>query len=227
LSVWYDDEGSALRFELFPQGAFLTLVEPRILAAAPVQYLAAGIGDTLAKWYEAAVLVEGVEPLPLAARIGLDISRTLRNLLLSQGPAALEANRRGEVDPFLVTVVDAVIAGGGAVGGFGERFTRVAAAHAVHNGLTVLPESARILHGAKVAYGILVQLALQGQWAERDRLRQLFPSLGLPTAWADLGLLPGDPRIDRVVEKTLLPHESIHALPFPVTPQALKEALLA
>jgi len=227
LSVWYDDEGRALHFETFPQGAFLTLVEPRILAGAPVQYLAAGIGDTLAKWYEAAVLVMGVDPLPLTARLGLDISRTLRDLLLEKGSAALEANRRGEVNAAFVDVVDAVIAGGGAVGGFGERFTRVAAAHSVHNGLTLLPEAETVLHGAKVAFGILVQLTLQGQQDERRRLQAAYSSLGLPASWTDLGLARDDFRIDSVVEKILLSHESIHALPFAVTPASLKEALLA
>ncbi|MFM2505223.1 oxidoreductase, partial [Escherichia coli] len=59
-------------------------------------------------------------------------------------------------------VVDAIIAGGGMVGGLGERYTRVAAAHAVHNGLTVLPQTEKFLHGTKVAYGILVQSALLG-----------------------------------------------------------------
>ncbi len=40
-------------------------------------------------------------------------------------------------------VVD--VAGGGMVGGLGDRFTRVAAAHAVHNGLTVLPQTEKFL----------------------------------------------------------------------------------
>jgi len=227
LSVWYDDRGAALKFEVFRQGAFLVLIEPRLLAAAPSEYLAAGIGDTLAKWYEAAVLTRGVDPLPLAARLGLDVSRTIRDLLLEQGAAALAANRRGEPDTAFVNVVDAVIAAGGAVGGFGERFTRVAAAHSVHNGLTVIPEAGDSLHGAKVAFGILVQLALQGDFAERDRLRRCYAALGLPAKLEDLGIRRDDGRLDAVVAKALLPHESIHALPFTVTPAALKEALLA
>jgi uncharacterized oxidoreductase len=227
LSVWYDDAGRALRFELFDQAARLVLVEPRILAAAPVEYLAAGIGDTLAKWYEAAVLVEGVSPLPLTARLGLDISRTLKDLLLKTGPAALDANRRGQPSEALAAVIDAIIAGGGAVGGFGERYTRVAAAHAVHNGLTILPETEAQLHGAKVAFGVLVQLALQGNLAERDDLRRRYADLGLPARLEDLGVSRGHPRLDEVVARTLQPFESIHALPFPVTPRTLKEALLA
>ena len=227
LSVWYDEEGRALNFEIFRQAAFLVLIEPRILAAAPVQYLQAGIGDTLAKWYEARVLTHAVEPLPLAARLGLDISQVVRDLLLEKGEAALEANRAGQPDATFVDVVDAVVAAGGSVGGFGERFTRVAAAHSVHNGLTALHEMESVLHGSKVAFGILVQLWLEGRIDEWRALRDSYAALGLPSSWAALGLDPADPRIDAVITKTLLPHESIHALPFRVTPETLKEALLA
>jgi len=227
LSVWYDEEGRALRFEVFPQGAFLVLVEPQILAEAPVEYLQAGIGDTLAKWYEAKVLTTGAPRLPLAAQLGLDLSWTIRNRLLDQGARALEANRQRATTTDFIDVVDGIIAGGGSVGGFGERFTRVAAAHSVHNGLTALPEMATILHGAKVAFGILVQLGLEGNTHERQALVQAYGRLGLPATLSDLGLDRDDPRLEDVVTKTLLSHESIHALPFPVTRAALREALRA
>lgn len=227
LSVWYDDQGAALRFEVFSQGAHLLLAEPAILAAAPHQYLLAGIGDTLAKWFEARVLCWGVNPLPLAAQLGLEVSRVINQTLLRQGDRAVEANQRGEVTPAFVEVVDAVIAGGGVVGGLGERFTRVAAAHAVHNGLTILPELHQVLHGAKVAFGILVQLQLEGRTDERAELVSAYARWGLPRTLTELGVSKYDPRIDAVVEKILVPHESIHALPFAVTPQSLKEALLA
>ncbi|HDU2444155.1 TPA: iron-containing alcohol dehydrogenase, partial [Klebsiella pneumoniae] len=51
LSVWYSDAGQALNFEIFDDANFLVLVEPRIILNAPAEYLLAGIGDTLAKWY--------------------------------------------------------------------------------------------------------------------------------------------------------------------------------
>lgn len=54
--MWYNDAGQALQFEIFDDANFLVLVEPQIILNAPAEYLLAGIGDTLAKWYEAAVL---------------------------------------------------------------------------------------------------------------------------------------------------------------------------
>lgn len=48
LSVWYNDAGQALQFEIFDDANFLVLVEPQIILNAPAEYLLAGIGDTLA-----------------------------------------------------------------------------------------------------------------------------------------------------------------------------------
>lgn len=213
LSVWYDEEGRALRFELFPLASQLVLVEPRILVAAPPDFLRAGIGDTLAKWYEARVLCEREASLPLTAQLGLSVARQIHDVLLAEGPAALAAVSRNTIDASFLQVVDAVIAGGGLVGGLGERFTRLAAAHSIHNGLTVLPETARFLHGAKVAYGILVQLALEKRHDELQRLDAALQKLGLPRRLGDLDVdFTQTGRIEAFIAHTLRPVESIHFL---------------
>ena len=131
LSVWYNDAGQALQFEIFDDANFLVLVEPRIILNAPAEYLLAGIGDTLAKWYEAAVLAPQPESLPLTVRLGLNGALAIRDVLLERSEEALADQQRGEQTQAFRDVVDAIIAGGGMVGGLGERYTRVAAAHAV------------------------------------------------------------------------------------------------
>ena len=72
------------------------------------------------------------------------------------------------------------------VGGLGERYTRVAAAHSVHNGLTVLPQTEKFLHGTKVAYCILVQSALLGQDDVLAQLITAYQRFNLPTRLAQL-----------------------------------------
>jgi len=228
LSVWYDDHGKALGYELFPLASRLVLVEPRILLAAPADYLRAGIGDTLAKWYEARVLCEAETSLPLTAQIGLSVARQIHDVLIEEGPAALAAAASGTLSDSFLRVVDAVIAGGGLVGGLGERHTRLAAAHSIHNGLTVLPETARFLHGAKVAYGILVQLALEER---RDELRHLDAALnilGIPRRLADLDVdIAQSERIEAFIAHTLRSGESIHFLPGKIDSARLRHALTA
>lgn len=226
LSVWYDDHGKALGYELFPVASRLVLVEPRILLAAPADYLRAGIGDTLAKWYEARVLCEAETSLPLTAQIGLSVARQIHDVLIAEGPAALASLGGAELNEGFLRVVDAVIAGGGLVGGLGERYTRLAAAHSIHNGLTVLPETARFLHGAKVAYGILVQLALEARNDELSRLDTALKTLGLPRRLSDLDVdMTQGERIDAFIAHTLRDWESIHFLPGKVDAARLRRAL--
>lgn len=227
LSVWYSPEGQATHYEIFDDANHLVLVEPEILLKAPVEYLLAGIGDTLAKWYEAVVLAPQPSALPLTVRLGIDIAATLRDVLLNQGEAALEDQRNAILSQDFRDVVDAIIAGGGMVGGLGERYTRVAAAHSVHNGLTILPQTARFLHGTKVAYGILVQSVLLSQFDTARQLIAAYKRLTLPSTLAELAVdINNHAEINAFITYTLRPAESIHALPVAVTAQSLHAALI-
>lgn len=226
LSVWYNDAGQALRFEIFPDANHLVLVEPKIILAAPKAYLLAGIGDTLAKWYEAVVLSPEPQQLPLTVRLGLQTALAARDVLLNQSAAALAALERGELSQDFLDVVDAIIAAGGMVGGLGERYTRVAAAHAVHNGLTVLPATSAFLHGTKVAYGILVQCALLGQHRQLHELSAAWDRFGLPTSLAAMGVDINDRHaIRQLIARTLQPGESIHLVPIELNDAILLQAL--
>ena len=228
LSVWYDTQGHALGYEIFNDANHLVLVEPEIILHAPKEYLLAGIGDTLAKWYEAVVLSPAPEQLPLTVRLGLDAARTIRDVLIKQSDAALQQHDAQFNGKDFSDVIDAIIAGGGLVGGLGERYTRIAAAHAVHNGLTVLPQTNRFLHGTKVAYGILVQAALLGDNNTLEQLVKLFQQFNLPTSLHDLDIdINNENDIKTFIQHTLRPEESIHLLDKAVTPErfylALKE----
>ncbi|CAK9886335.1 MAG: Hydroxycarboxylate dehydrogenase A [Candidatus Erwinia impunctatus] len=226
LSVWYNDAGQALGFEIFNDANHLVLVEPEIILRAPQAYLLAGIGDTLAKWYQAVVLAPQPENLPLTVRLGLDAARAIHDVLLEKSEHALEDQHNGVLSQAFMDVVDAIIAGGGMVGGLGERYTRVAAAQAVHNGLTTLPQTEQILHGTKVAYGILVQSALLGQDEVLTQLTQSFKRFNLPSKLAQLGVdINNRADIEKVINRTLQEGESIHALPVTLSPEVLLNAL--
>jgi len=225
LSVWYNDAGQALGYEIFNDANHLVLVEPEIILHAPAEYLLAGIGDTLAKWYEAVVLSPQPENLPLTVRLGISAALSIRDVLLESSEQALEDSANGLLSQKFLDVVDAIIAGGGMVGGLGERYTRVAAAHAIHNGLTTLPQTDRFLHGTKVAYGILVQSALLGQDDVLQQLTRAFARFNLPTKLAQLDVdIHQTGQLNQVITRALQPGESIHALPVVLSPEVLLKA---
>ncbi len=226
LSVWYSDAGQALNFEIFDDANFLVLVEPRIILNAPAEYLLAGIGDTLAKWYEAVVLAPQPEALPLTVRLGINgRAGDPRTCCWPAANGAGRTRRRGRSDP-----------GVSRCGGCDYRRRRDGwraggtlhpgrAAHAVHNGLTVLPQTEKFLHGTKVAYGILVQSALLGQDDVLAQLVQAYQRFNLPTTLAALEVdINNRAELERVIAHTLRPGESIHYLPVALTPEVLRAA---
>lgn len=213
LSVYYDDSGSFIRYDIHPSAPSAVLVEPEILVRAPSAGLRAGIGDTLAKWYEAEALTVSLGHPPAPVRMGLVAAALCRDVLLADGAEALHTAEHQQVTPAFQRVVDTILVLGGTVGGFAERYGRTAAAHSVHNGLTRLPTAAEWLHGDKVAYGILVQLALQKREREIKRLLPFYHSVGLPSSLTELGLDPADAdMLHALAQATLAPQESIHLM---------------
>ena len=53
VAVIYTSDGAFLRYLFLPRNPDLVLVDTRVIAAAPVRFLVAGMGDALATWFEA------------------------------------------------------------------------------------------------------------------------------------------------------------------------------
>jgi len=227
VSVIYDDSGQFIRFDVHPVSASLVLVEPRILLQGPVDMLIAGIADTLAKWYEADVQITAIENKPIPLEIGYYSAKQCRDVLLKHSEGAVNAARIGILNDDFIKVAEAIIMLGGMVGGFGDHYGRVAGAHAIHNGLTVLEETHHALHGEKVAYGILVQLVLENKWNEIHSILPFYKELELPLSLEDLGVQQVTAeKIQQVAAKTVVPEESIHVLPGEITVKTVSTAML-
>lgn len=207
----------------------LLILDYDLIATAPQHTLVAGIGDALAKWYEASVSSGASEQTLIVAAV--QQARVLRDLLFQKTPAAL-AEPGGAA---WREVVDACVLLAGVIGGLGGAQCRTVAAHAVHNGLTHLPASHGKLHGEKVAYGILAQLRLEEiaqssalAYTARQQLMQFYKVIGLPQTLADLGLTDltlSD--LQRAADIACQPQSDIHHLPFAISPEALMGALVS
>ncbi|MBF2077131.1 MAG: iron-containing alcohol dehydrogenase family protein [Synechococcales cyanobacterium T60_A2020_003] len=207
----------------------LLILDYDLVQTAPQRTLVAGIGDAIAKWYEASVSSGHSSRTLLVAAV--QQARVLRDLLFQKSVEAL-ANPGGEV---WQDVVDASVLLAGVIGGIGGAQCRTVAAHAVHNGLTHLPQCHDILHGEKVAFGILVQLRLEelvqgNRLAEtaRQQLLTFYGQIGLPTTLEAMGL-------DRLTVAELhhaatvacAEQSDIHRLPFAVSPEHVVAAMVS
>jgi glycerol dehydrogenase len=113
--------------------------------------------------------------------------------------------------------------------GLGFESSGLAAAHSVANGLTVLEETHKFMHGEKVAFGVIVHLVLENAPAEElELVIDYCKSVGLPTCLADLGVKEVTPeKIMKVAEATVAEGETIHHTPFVVTAQDVYSAIYA
>ena len=229
LSNVYSDQGAFCYDVALATCPSLLILDYALVRTAPRRTLVAGIGDGLAKWYEAAVSSGSSQQTLMVAAV--QQARVLRDILLQKTPAAL----RQWGGPEWQEVVDATVLLAGVVGGIGGAQCRTVAAHAVHNGLTQLPASHGILHGEKVAYGILVQLRLEEMGgnaalarAARQQLLPFYKAAGLPQTLADLGL--GDitlAQLHQAAEFACRDGSDIHHLPFTVATEAVMAAMVS
>ncbi len=190
LSAVYWPDHAFRSVDYYHRSAYLTLVDLALLITSPRDYFLGGIGDTLAKWYEAEAITrhQPAETLPVMVRMGLAAARECRDVLLRDTPAALDSMTAGEVSPAFQRVVEAILAVAGMVGGCAGESGRMAGAHAIHNAMSHLPETHSVLHGMKVAYGILVQLVATGDEQEVVRLLPFYRHNGFPYNFATLGI---------------------------------------
>lgn len=225
LSVFYTEDGVFTDHVVFDQAAFMVAVEPGILIQTPTDYLRAGIGDTIAKWYEAKPLVASLPHQPIAVKVSQHAAKLCQDVLIAHGEAALMDQKAKQITDRFIEVVDTIMLASGMVGGFGEHYGRVSGAHSIHNGLTVLPETHQHLHGDKVSYGILVQLAMFDEWNEINQLLPFYQALGLPASFFDLGIQTDlEEKWQQVARHATREAESIHLLG-KVTPDLVHHAM--
>jgi glycerol dehydrogenase len=246
LSVIYADSGpnrgSVEAYEIHRRSPDLVLVDTQVIAESPPRLLAAGIGDAMSTWYEGRAAAAAGRPNMRGGRATLaavELARLCRDIVLADGAAALEECRAGRVGGSLERVAEAATL----LSGLGFESAGLAAAHAVHNGLTAIAATHDALHGEKVAFGTLVQLLLEAQaaadagareeiLAEARLVAAFFVRVGLPVTLGELGIRDETAAsladiVHRIATRATQPGETIHNMPFPVDARSVAAAIEA
>ena len=225
LAVVYDEQGRVLHDRFVRRNPNLVLVDSAVIAAAPARFLSAGIGDALATFFEAdACIRSGAGNFcgGDATRLAFAVARLCLDTIMEKGAAAIAACERGQPDDAFEDVLEAAIL----LSGIGFESGGVAAAHAFHHGIVELPESHGALHGEKVAFGVLAELALNG--ASDDRIGEIARfnrSVNLPLCLADLGIVDREAAIPVIAARATRKGEIIHNEPIPVSADLAAAAL--
>jgi len=226
LSVIYTPEGAFKRYLFLPQNPDTVLVDTTIVVKAPARLLVAGMGDAFATYFEAQS-VKASRGKNFAGRAAPMSAHALAELchetLLEYGAQAKLAAEQQVVTPAFEKIVEANTF----LSGIGFESCGLAAAHAIHNGFTVLHEAHNYWHGEKVAFGVLSMLFLTPQKPEViDTAYNFFAQVGLPTNLAAIGLANvSDEELLQVAQTACAEGETIYNEPCTITPQKVFGAI--
>ncbi|MGF3073314.1 glycerol dehydrogenase [Facklamia sp. P12945] len=227
-------------YAYFSKNPDVVLMDTTVIAQAPSRFLVAGMGDTLATYYEARATRQSNSNvnagLPNGYRTGatgpakgtiaaMTLAEKSLKVVLEKGYDAKIAADQNVVTQALEDIVEANTL----LSGLGFESGGLAAAHAIYNGLTVLEGPGNYYHGEQVAFTTFVQLVLEdAPKSEVEELLDFNISVGLPVSLADLDVEEVNyQEILKVAKKACIPEESIHSMPFEITEEAVANAIIA
>lgn len=227
LAVLYTPEHVLSEVRLMPANPDLVLVDTAIIARAPERFFVAGIGDALSKKFEAGQCFAAggdnfykAKPPFLAATLG----NTCYSVIRQYSEPALAALRAGQPDEAFERVVEATIL----MSGLAFESGGLSIAHAVLRGMSTVAELNAALHGEQVAFGLIVQLLLQGM--ARDEIGELlgfYRRIGLPRNLAMLGYAgPATGIAGQIAEHTWAHAPYVRNLAAPLDLAGLTQAII-
>ena len=228
LSVLYTEEGVFEEYLFLPANPNIVLMDTDIITAAPARLLISGMGDALATYFEARACKASQATNCLGGSVSVTamaLARLCYDTLLTDGPKAVLAMKAKACTPAVENIVEANTF----LSGVGFESGGIAAAHAIHNGLTAIEETHKMYHGEKVAFGTIAQLVLENAPTEElEEVINFCIQVGLPVCLADLGIKEiKEEQIRKVAELACSDSDTLHNMPFTVTPKSVQAAILA
>lgn len=224
LSVVYKEDGNFDSFYFYDRPAHHCFIDLTVIANAPDRYLQAGMGDTIGKFFECHFSARG-DKLEHSSALGREISNMCYEPLLEYGEQALVDCRNNQVSVALEQAVLANIVSTGLVSLMVIDDYNCAIAHSVYYGLVLLPEfEERWLHGNVVAYGVLVQLAVDNDLKEAKKLKAFLKRLDIPTTLREMDVPVERECLKAVLTETVTGPDMEH-IPYKVTEDMIFEAM--
>ncbi|MGE5396841.1 MAG: glycerol dehydrogenase [Chitinophagales bacterium] len=240
LSVIYNQDGAVEELAFFPKNPDVVLVDTDVIAKSPARLLVSGMGDALATFFEARSCGnsfkevwagypcgarEEVCPPAKPTRTAMALARLCYETLLADGLKAKQACELNIVTPALENVVEANTL----LSGLGFENGGLAAAHAIHDALTTVPETHAYYHGEKVAFGTICQLVLENApKSEIETVIRFLLEVGLPVCLEEIGIKSlSNEKLTEISMAACQPGSNMHNMPFPVKPNMVAAAVLA
>lgn len=222
-SVVFTEDHKFLEDMYLSRAPVLVLVDTEVVGRAPAQYIVQGMGDALSSAFEKpayAASQRAKKANEQATQAALEVNMKCFDTLMAHGLQARKDVESGKVTEAVEAIVEAIKL----QSGFGFGGGGCAAAHAIHNGFTIVPGIART-HGEIVAFGTLVQMVLERRpMGEIERVMRWCKALGLPVRLKELGNLDMS-ALPMAAERACDPKDTMGCMPFLVTPKMVLDAM--
>lgn len=224
VAVMYTEEHEVQEYLFFPTNPALVIVDTKVIAQVPPRFIVAGMGDSLASKFEAEACVQAEAPSVitggLSTMTALSLTRLCFDILMEYGLQAKIAAEKSLLTPAVENVIEAIKL----LSVFGFESAGLAAAHALHNGLTSLKKINKE-HGEKVAFCTIAEMIMENRpYKEIERVIEWCLQLGLPTTLDELAEL-NDEELMQAARVACDPHDTMGNMPFTVTPEKAYNAL--
>ncbi len=225
MSVVYTENHIFEGFWHYEKPAYHCFIDTSIIAAAPIKYLRAGIGDTLAKYYEVEFSARGAKK-SFSDEMALSVSRMCNAPLFADARESLDDCRTGKITDALENVILIILISTGMVSMMINEKFNGAAAHALFYGLTNLDGfEEKFLHGDVVGYASIVQLMLDGKTDEAIKLKGFLKDIGIETTLAERGIIPERHAFDKVLSSAIADPD-MEVIPYKITEDMLFDAII-
>nr|WP_319514516.1 iron-containing alcohol dehydrogenase [uncultured Cohaesibacter sp.] len=227
VAVIHDDDGRVIGLEKSKANPALVLVDTALIAKAPLCFLSAGIGDALVKRFE-------VEQCARTGGHNVFGSQSTGSAL-ALAYAAYDSVRAHTSDAFLAVksgtpneafekLVEACIL----MSGLAFENGGLSVSHGMTRGLSAVPGVAQALHGHQVAYGLLVQLVLEGRDKPfMDDIRSFYQQAHLPLKLGEMDGDGKDPAVIKLIAETSASAAHMKKFEKSITATDIEEAIVA
>lgn len=225
LSVVYNEEHTFEGFWYFKSPAYHTFIDTEIIANAPEKYFRAGIGDTLAKYYEVEFSSRG-QKKTFKDEMGISISRMCSSPLIASASEAFEDCKKHIASEKFEEVALIILVSTGMVSMLINNKYNGAVAHALFYGLTEIEGfEEKFLHGDVIGYTTSVQLMLDGQVLEAEKIGKLIDKLGVETTLSARGIKVDYDYLKPVLSSTLKDPD-MEIIPYEITEKMIYDAIV-
>lgn len=225
LAVMYTENHAFDGFWYFDAPAYHIFIDTNILIEAPNEFFRAGIGDTLAKYYEVEFSARGREKT-FNDEMGISISRMCNTPLLESAADAYEDCRAGRITDKFEQVSLIILVSTGMVSMLINHGFNGAVAHALFYGLTEIEGfEERFRHGDVIGYTTAVQLMLDGQCDEAVKIGSLIKRLGVEATLSERNVPVDFGYLSPILEATLKDPD-MDVVPYEITKEMIFEAIV-